>query len=321
MIAIPQEKAESAQKLFKKEIKLHAEKAHFKLLSLKKRKLKFGSEEIDYLDKTIQLFENSNIITASPSQIRTYASNIGQVPTNTRFHATSGRKLKQLKKFIVDALDYRGLRRTFYPKYFHEIGIKACVYCNSQLTVTILKGKEYKARFDVDHYYPKDGYPFLAISLFNLYPTCASCNRMKSTNMIDFELYSGDRTKTSKSEYEFVLDPAAKARYLTTKDASDITFSFEGPTARPNMQNIEETLHVNTIYQSQVDIAEELIIKSQVYNREYINQLSKRFDKLKLSPEKFERSIIGNYTRPHEIHKRPIAKFTQDIARQLKLIK
>ena len=34
-----------------------------------------------------------------------------------------------------------------------------------------------------------------------------------------------------------------------------------------------------------------------------------------------ERLLVGNYTRSKDIHKRPMTKFTQDIAKQLKLIK
>jgi len=35
----------------------------------------------------------------------------------------------------------------------------------------------------------------------------------------------------------------------------------------------------------------------------------------------FERFLIGNYTEPKEIHKRPMAKFQQDIAEQLGLLR
>ena len=43
----------------------------------------------------------------------------------------------------------------------------------------------------------------------------------------------------------------------------------------------------------------------------------------KLFPDEafIDKLIIGNYTTPEECYKRPFSKFTQDIARELKLIK
>ena len=42
---------------------------------------------------------------------------------------------------------------------------------------------------------------------------------------------------------------------------------------------------------------------------------------LRLSTTSIARMITGNYSEYQNVHKRPLAKFTQDIARDLKLIK
>lgn len=36
-----------------------------------------------------------------------------------------------------------------------------------------------KSRPQMDHYYPRDLYPYLAVSLYNLVPCCAVCNTAK----------------------------------------------------------------------------------------------------------------------------------------------
>ena len=47
----------------------------------------------------------------------------------------------------------------------------------------------------------------------------------------------------------------------------------------------------------------------------------KTFHKIFPDPSTIDRMIIGNYSKPEETFKRPMSKYTQDIARQLKIIK
>jgi hypothetical protein len=70
-----------------------------------------------------------------------------------------------------------------------------------------------------------------------------------------------------------------------------------------------------------MDIAEELVHKRMAYNKAYRFYLENDY-KSKLFPDQaiINRLLIGNYDKPEDIHKRPMAKFTQDIAKQLGLI-
>ncbi|AZF47911.1 HNH endonuclease [Pseudomonas sp. R2-7-07] len=58
-----------------------------------------------------------------------------------------------------------------------------CPYCQQSLAVTIYKDKKSKSlRPTLDHFYPKHKYPYLALSLYNLIPSCHPCNSsLKST--------------------------------------------------------------------------------------------------------------------------------------------
>ena len=64
-----------------------------------------------------------------------------------------------------------------------------------------------------------------------------------------------------------------------------------------------------------------IVLKSIIYKETYLKSLRNSFKKL--YPDKIpmaERLLVGNYNNVKDIHKRPMAKFTQDIAKQLKLI-
>ncbi|HIQ45437.1 MAG TPA: hypothetical protein EYH47_22100 [Pseudomonas oleovorans] len=54
---------------------------------------------------------------------------------------------------------------------------RLCPYCQQSLAVTIYRDKRSKAlRPTLDHFYPKHEYPYLALSLYNLIPSCYPCN-------------------------------------------------------------------------------------------------------------------------------------------------
>lgn len=323
MIAIHKSKVNVVQSTFKTEIEKQRLLAITRLNDL--NIITAAGPNKVYLESVIAIFtSNPDFLLWDSQKLLAEKDSLGTVPLVPKMVNGIPKLVKSdIKNKIIIKLGYKGLRNSFYPKYFKEIGVKACVYCNSQLTISAIKNskKEYSAKFDVDHYYSKDDYPFLSISLFNLYPACASCNRLKSTNPIEFDLYSDDISKVKKSSYKFKLDSNAKAKYLTTKDSNEIEFSFIEPPYAPGVRNFNEVFHIQGIYQTQVDLIEELIIKSQIYNSSYLKTLQDNFSKLNLHPELFKRTLVGNYTEDKDIHKRPMSKLVMDIARELELIK
>ena len=318
MISIHNSKILSVQDLYKTKIEKQRTNALNKLNDL--NRVKSAGVDKEYLEAVIYLFEsNHDILTWDLKKIEQEKILFKSVPTEIR---ESNGKSKEFKTVIknesIDCLGYKNLRNSFYPKYFNDIGIKACVYCNSQLTITANKKS---AKFDVDHYHSKDDYPFLSISLFNLYPSCASCNRLKSTKKIKFELYTDEIGKTNLSDYKFKLEPNAKAKYLSTKNKESIEFSFEEPIYPSEYKKFNDVFHIEGIYKTQLDLIEELIIKSQIYNENYLKTLKNSFGELNLHPELFKRMLVGNYTEDKDIHKRPMSKIVMDIAKELELIK
>ena len=323
MIAIHKTKVKDVQSAFKNNIENQRLLAISKLNELNGKTIDINDKI--YLEKVIAIFtDNPDFLLWDSKKLEDEKDSLGAVPLVIKTVNGVQKQVKSdIKNKILIKLGYKGLRSSFYPKYFKEIEIKACVYCNSQLTISAIKNskKEYSAKFDVDHYYSKDDYPFLSISLFNLYPACASCNRLKSNNSIEFELYSEDIYKVKKSNYKFKLDSNAKAKYLTTKDSNDIEFSFIEPSYVLGVRKFNEVFHIQGIYQTQVDLIEELIVKSQIYNGSYLKTLQNNFSKLNLHPELFKRTLVGNYTEDKDIHKRPMSKLVMDIAKELELIK
>lgn len=313
MIAIHIDKVKHVQKQFETIIEKHRKNALKKLKKVRVSRLKLDRQEAKYLDKVIDLFEIEHVLLSTPEVINEKIREIGVLPPNS----CPARVRYPLKRIIQEKLNYTYLRRSFYPKYFNKLGLKACVYCNSALTISIEESSSsYSARFDVDHYKPKDEFPFLSIFLFNLYPTCASCNRRKSkSTKIKFKLYSNNPAEINGSAYKFKLDVGSKSKYLISKDVNDLDFTFD-----PNFNTLQSELKIKEIYDTQIDIIEELMIKNAMYDEYNRKNLYNSFTKLNLHPDLYLRTLIGNYTKEKDIHKRPMSKFMQDIARQLGII-
>ncbi|AEA44964.1 hypothetical protein Fluta_2985 [Fluviicola taffensis DSM 16823] len=281
-----------------------------------------------YLYETIELFKNeSDFLLKSPLDIELLIPSLPAVPLVEKKVKNKIEIVKSsIKNEILKALNYTKLRSDFYPAYFKEIGIKACVYCNSSLTVSVDRidneGRdEVRAKFQVDHYYPKSEFPMLSISLFNLYPSCASCNNVKLEKKVQFHLYSDDQHLIDNSSFSFKLSSYDEAKYLLDKKNKDIDFDFiENSNLPEGFSSFQATFDIKGIYSTQNDLILDLIDKSLIYDFHYKKSLNHSFPKLFLSKEHFERIILGNYPRVQDIHKRPMSKFMQDIARDLGII-
>ena len=81
-----------------------------------------------------------------------------------------------------------------------------------------------------------------------------------------------------------------------------------------------KVFQLEKIYNEYKDIAMELIQKSQIYTDAYIDELFSKYEgTLFRNREDVVRSVLGNFIEIEEFEKRPLAKFTHDIAKELGL--
>lgn len=328
MIPISNKKVEAIIKLFKDDSNSHIELVKNKLTKLikeKKFKIKGKDYKINIQQELYLRYLRSklkDIVYSHQSKLNIYSNIFDKIIPNSE--KGRGFSFIPFKNKLIIILGYELLRsdieKNIYPLYFKKLGMKACVYCNSQLTITAIKEKKkLVARFQVDHFIDKAKYPCFSISFFNLYPVCASCNNKKGNKEVGFNLYSELPKHKINSEYLFSIDKKSLVEFRLSKDENCLNIHFND-----NGHKLNETFAINGIYETQKDIAVELIIKSEIYNKSYKESLKNTFTKLYgkngVKNLDFNRFILGNYTNSNDIHKRPLAKFTQDIAKQLKLI-
>lgn len=285
---------------------------------------------IQYIQKIIDNY--SNILKASPSEMEEFIKQFSVIARGGLLDSTLNPDATlKFHELIVTAMRYDELRNSEFRQFVSSSGIKTCVYCNSQLAIISeisfydKKQKKRKpkisAKFELDHYHSKSQHPFLCTSFYNLYPVCGNCNRAKSKLDIKFELYTDDPAKLDV--FNFWIDDKTIIDYWLDKktDLSKLKIHFQSIEGDDDLlEEYNKIFGIQGIYDTQNDVAEELLHKAKFYTNAYKKSLLKNFHDLFPDKNILEKLIIGNYTNSSETFKRPMAKYTQDLAKQLGLI-
>lgn len=252
---------------------------------------------------------------------------------------------KVLKRILNDVFNYDNFirvnkinsnnNRIKWDAYelLNELKITACPYCNRQYIHTYIS-ENGKTRADIDHFYPKSKYPFLAISLYNFIPSCHTCNSSFKGSIDFYEKkavypYEEEFGEDAKFETKFYTDEDVKdddkiydIKYLLgNSDNFKIGIEPKGPKSEigEKIQNSIKTFHLKELYNFHKDYVRELIKKAIVYNESRIDELYTEFPELFSSKEEVLQMVISNYICDEDLGKRPLSKLTKDICDELGL--
>ena len=233
---------------------------------------------------------------------------------------TVKKKTMPFYQAIQWAMRYDDVRSSLLPSFLGRLGINACVYCNEVIITSGEKiengNHEIWARYEVDHSYPKDKYPYLSTSFYNFQPSCSNCNKSKSDKMALFNLYADDTGKQDVFRFSIgSADQILKSLFKHNPNALDIHL-----TANENglQQNHDDLFHVESIYQRN-HRRDAWRILDILYNHEdsYIISL-KAFLCGHLT--KNNHDILLDYFREYDydmnkdmVHNKPLNKLAQDI--------
>lgn len=244
------------------------------------------------LEKYVKLFENH-----SQNERKKIKDEFEQIQT-----------LKKVKSnYIVNRL-YNNMPSKARNIIYSLANTKTCPYCNRNYIDIVRKTKdEYSSFFDLDHFYNKDEYPMFAVSLYNLIPTCPSCNRKKGIKSLNNYPYKRRNIEDDMCfTYKILRFPVTSENDI----AVEIYYKNE------NEKNDVEKLYLNELYNHHKDIALEIIQKAVFHGEGYLRSLIKQFNNLFGNEEDIYRFIYGNYLNKQDWNKRPLAKFTYDLAKE-----
>ncbi|MFA6740929.1 MAG: hypothetical protein WCR78_05500 [Arcobacteraceae bacterium] len=193
--------------------------------------------------------------------------------------------------------------------FVNDMDLKTCPYCNRNY-IFIVDENTGKLRPEIDHFYPKSIYPFLAMSFYNLIPSCPTCNHTKKDkNSLNIKLKNPYDIKSN--DYQFTIEP-------NNIDFANIDSKYNYDNFEISINNKDSNIEIfklEELYKQHKDIVLDLIIKKIHYPKSYIDELSSfGFDK-----DEIYRYLLCNYSKDEDLHKRPLSKLIKDISEELKI--
>jgi hypothetical protein len=300
---------------------------------LKKSKLYKSSqihqEFVKYLEHNLK-----SIICEKPNKLINHIDEINSYSINFILHRKSKNVSLELKKQHENEFINK-LRKVFdydnkidKPAFAKNVGLSCCPYCNREYIFRIYdyKNGETRTLAVLDHYYDKGKYPYLALSFYNLIPSCNICNS-KFKTVMDFKViphlhpYEDSFNKKAKfSQFFNNVNEENKKFSLLSKERISLTLK---PLNDKDIatQNTIDTFRLDTLYQEHKDIVLELIQKREIYPDSYIDDLFHQYEgTLFKNREDVLRHITGGYIEDKDINKRPLSKLIKDISEELDLI-
>lgn len=243
---------------------------------------------------------------------------------------------KALKEYIGVFGDYSSNKRLSdellgnifrYDRYSNRIAaveilkkmkVTVCPYCNRQYIFTLPNGQ---VRPQFDHYYPKSRYPYLALSLYNMIPSCSICNMAKSSLDTLKEPILYPFAEEMGSEAKFEIKRKRNGNFVRILQGISSEFVVELKTSNSKnkleIQNQMEKMHLNSLYNEHKEYVMDIIKSKYVNSSERVNELLKLFPTLFDSYEDVKSLLYMTNIQKESWGNRPLSKLTYDIDWQL----
>lgn len=201
-----------------------------------------------------------------------------------------------------------------------------CTYCNRIYTLTVEKAEEnadgtesgeteHLLRPEFDHWFPQSIYPDLALSYYNLIPSCHYCNsnlkRDTELNLKDYiHPYIDD-----KIGFHFSYVPTSDGHAVVVERNNDVCDDYF-----KRVQKTLELFEIRQVYDAHSDLElKDLMDLAEANPRDYIFTLVNDVaSKLGMDEEGAYRILFGIESQEEKHHNRPMSKFKSDIIRKIK---
>lgn len=197
-----------------------------------------------------------------------------------------------------------------------NLNIKTCTYCNRIYTNTMKKANDRRLmRPQFDHWFPKSKFPLLALSFYNLIPSCAVCNSSAKSDTI-FSLNTHLHPYIDKditSRFSFSYD------HFKGQNKFKVKAKFNNYGDRKAYKTITD-LNLKSMYNAHISELKDLIQTKKAYSESYLKNMKRAYPKAKLTDQEIYRLAFGTELNENDFSDRPFSKFNKDILLELGII-
>ncbi|MDI9876497.1 hypothetical protein [Flectobacillus rivi] len=295
---------------------------------------KYNLDDINAL--IAQYFSNvgikdiKDLLCASPKEITSIVNTFDQLPIEEQMKLAGSKDKK-------GCLDFTSLYDTFTrknntikeydsDKLIEDCDILTCPYCNENYTYRIVCSKDKKSirrTFDWDHLFPKEKYPFLAVSFYNLVPSCKVCNSFKNA---DSKLFFNPFENVNVDDvYSFNFSLDAKLNTIledkeTSKDQNIpsreiIEFKTQDLALKKSLEALFESVKLKDRMKQHKGVINLVVERAKMYNETLLKGYGKQFADLGLNGFSDEMKAVywGIELDHHKYYLKPFSKLTNDL--------
>lgn len=243
---------------------------------------------------------------------------IGKIRGKTVKTAGIRDKSEDLLNFVFRYDSFSRRNQTFH--LLKDMDVNVCPYCNRIYTVTVTK-KGHKSRPQFDHYKNKSNYPYFALSILNLVPSCSLCNQAKSSKEEEVMYPYFDEMGTNVM---FRTKAEAGLTYLTGCQSAEDEFRIElevlegiSEELRRKVECSDKVFHLTQLYNRHKDYVLYLYRKRYIFTEDYLQTICKNFPDMAGSYKELKGLLYLMDLDKGQWGRRSLAKLTHDIDQQI----
>ena len=235
-------------------------------------------------------------------------------------------KIKKLFNYS-DKYQYKVLT----PFFTENFNFRTCFYCNKDFITNFKKEKnELVSTFQLDHFFDKATYPYLALSYYNLIPSCPTCNSSKvkgSKNTLEHDSNVGKFQNETciapndknfdfhkKVKFKLLLDDSCKNLHIKSKD--DIDINLKGNYSDMYDKYIE-IFKLNERYKAHKNIVFDMIQKAELYPESRLKELQNLTG---IPFQEIKKDIFNLIDENEDLSKQPFSKLIVDMSKELGIL-
>lgn len=245
----------------------------------------------------------------------------GQIPKPLVFPSKGDGSLLLAHVFRYEAFSQHSDLYDFVKR----IGAEVCPYCNRLFTTTVT-AKKHRTRPQLDHFKNKHAYPYLALSINNLVPSCGVCNLLKHDDNSELFYPYGEGIDDAYS-FKTTIPDQRITEVLTGTQIAPNMFDLELTTdlpdpADPKAKRIQDSIDqfaLKPLYDSHKQYVADMYFQRYVLTDELIHDLWIQFSGSKLfkSEEEIRAALLATYIQQERWGERPLSKLTHDIHKEI----
>lgn len=273
-------------------------------------------------------YELKDIILANEIELKNIIKDI-----DYKIQQLTERKKTNLKTKVQNLFKYsEKFQSDLLTQFFTEnFNFTTCFYCNKDFITNFEKkghSKEFTSTFQLDHFYDKGTYPYLALSFYNLIPSCYVCNakvkRSKNTFRHDSKVgtfknetclspNNKDFNFEKKVKFKLFLDKDCKNLHIKDKEDIDILLKEQ---FSDDYAKYTDVFKLNERYKAHKDIVYEMITKAELYPQSRLKELQYLTG---IPFQQIKKDIFNLIDDNEDLSKKPFSKLIKDISEELGL--